>query len=219
MLDYFFSVQVRLVIEAQYPNLYTVYSGGDDLCVIGAWQEIIDFVVEIQKEFTRFVGGVNDLTISGGIALVDNKLPVTRMNDETEEQLINAKDTPGKNRIAFLGLCITWDEFERLIATGKIFSKWLKQKEISTSLIYGFVYQSRNAEEFERGDLRRENALWKSHFLYNLKRAETRNKLSEEKVSMMKSFAVDAGKMKLARIPATYALYVNRESKNTKGGE
>jgi len=211
MLDYFFSVRVRQVIEQSYRNIYTVYSGGDDLCVIGPWQEVIDFATEIRKDFGRYVGDNPDLTISAGIALVGKGLPVARMADEAEEQLEAAKGNPGKNSIAFLGLPMGWEKFEELIRKGKDLSTWLRNRRISTSLVYGLVTQSEKAEKFEKGDIKKENALWKSHFLYNLRRAEAREKLPEEIVNTMKGFAVDAGMMKLARIPATYALYANRE--------
>ncbi|MFZ5859849.1 MAG: type III-A CRISPR-associated protein Cas10/Csm1 [Spirochaetota bacterium] len=216
MLDYFFSVRVRQVIEQSYRNIYTVYSGGDDLCVIGPWQEVIDFATEIRKDFGRYVGDNPDLTISAGIALVGKGLPVARMADEAEEQLEAAKGNPGKNSIAFLGLPMGWEKFEELIRKGKDLSTWLRNRRISTSLVYGLVTQSEKAEKFEKGDIKKENALWKSHFLYNLRRAEAREKLPEEIVNTMKGFAVDAGMMKLARIPATYALYANREPEKKK---
>ncbi|MGB9687041.1 MAG: type III-A CRISPR-associated protein Cas10/Csm1 [Rectinema subterraneum] len=216
MLDYFFSVRVRQVIEQCYRNIYTVYSGGDDLCVIGPWQEVIDFATEIRKEFGRFVGNSPDLTISAGIALVAKGLPVARMAKEAEEQLELAKSIPGKNRVAFLGLPVEWGMFELLTEKGKDLSAWLSECRISTSLVYGLITQSKKAEEFEQGDIRKENALWKSHFLYNVRRAEAREKLPEEIINTMEGFAVDTGMMKLARIPATYALYANREPAKQK---
>jgi len=216
MLDYFFSVRVRQVIEQFYKNIYTVYSGGDDLCVIGPWQEVIDFALEIRKEFGRYVGENPDLTLSAGIVLVGKGLPVARMADEAEEQLARAKGNPGKNSIAFLDLPVEWEKFEELVRIGKNLSSWLKNSRISNSLVYALINLSEKAEKFEKGDIRKENALWKSNFLYNLKRTEARENLPEEIVNTMKGFAVDAGIMKRARIPATYALYVNREPEKIK---
>jgi len=216
MLDYFFSVKVRQIIEQSYRNIYTVYSGGDDLCVIGPWNEVIDFAVQVRKEFSAFVGYNPDLTISAGIALIGEGLPVSRIADAAEEELENAKNHPQKNCISFLGLAVNWDTFEQLILQAKDMAAWLRKKIVSTSTVYNLISLSERAEKFEKGDIRKENALWKSHFLYNLRRTEEREDMPESVINVMKNFAVDAGKMKLARISATYALYANRESMKRK---
>ncbi len=213
MLDYFFSVRVREIIEDEFSSLYTIYSGGDDLCVIGPWQATIEFAIRIQRDFTRFVGDNPSLTISAGIALISKSLPVARMIEEAECQLEIAKNTETKNRICILDLPSAWDEFSALIDKGKEMSHWLKDEHISTSIVYALIGQSARAEALMAGNINKENALWKGHFLYSLRRAEDRKEISSEIVNSLKEFAVTEGSMKYARIPATYALYENRNDR------
>ncbi|RKY00370.1 type III-A CRISPR-associated protein Cas10/Csm1, partial [Candidatus Poribacteria bacterium] len=48
-------------------NLAVVYSGGDDLFIAGAYDEVLELAFDISRAFRRFVGGNPDVTLSGGI--------------------------------------------------------------------------------------------------------------------------------------------------------
>lgn len=73
MLDIFFSGYMQKLIEDNYPELYTVYSGGDDVLVIGPWDSITNFAKELNEEFKRFTCNNENLTLSAGIAFVKHK--------------------------------------------------------------------------------------------------------------------------------------------------
>ncbi len=53
-MDNFFSLYVPKMMKENYPNTYTVFAGGDDLFLLGAWNEILDLARDIEKEFKLF---------------------------------------------------------------------------------------------------------------------------------------------------------------------
>ena len=74
-----------------------VYSGGDDVFIVGAWNEVIETAVDLQKAFEKYCLG--SLTISAGIGVFDSKYPIARMAHETEVLEEKAKEAPGKNSV------------------------------------------------------------------------------------------------------------------------
>ena len=212
-LDYFFTVMVRHCIESdhRFKDIYTVFSGGDDLCVIGPWNAIIDFSIEFHQRFELFTGSNPWLSVSGGISIVGKGLPVGRMAEEAEAELEKAKNyperkKPKKNAISLFGIPSQWNHFEGLIADGKTLLKELEEGGVSHSAVYTLLEDSHRAESFMKGDIGPHNALWKSHFEYALRRS----KASENAKMLLKKYSVDPAKMIQARIPASIALYSTR---------
>ena len=55
-------------------NATIVYSGGDDLFIVGAWNEIIGLAIDIRREFEKYTEGT--LTISAGIGIYNSSYPI-----------------------------------------------------------------------------------------------------------------------------------------------
>jgi CRISPR-associated protein Csm1 len=75
-----------------------VYSGGDDLFLIGAWDDILGFAVDLYDALGEY--SQNTLTISAGIGLYPEKYPVSTMAKQTGALEDAAKAVPGKNAVA-----------------------------------------------------------------------------------------------------------------------
>lgn len=213
MLDYFFSVRLRELIEEKWKDyIYCVYAGGDDVCVIGAWDRVIDFGIQLQKEFSEFTGNTRDITISGGIALSHVGLPISRIAEMAEEELDSAKRRENKNSISFIGLPLSWETFNENIKLGKEFSEQLnlQDKKLSTTLVYRLISFSKKAQAFKR-EIHTENILWKSHYLYTLKRLLG---IEKELYKNLVELSLDTERMIHARIAATYGLYSIRNTNN-----
>ena len=58
-----------------------VYSGGDDIFVVGAWDDIIGFSIDLVKSLKKFT--LNSLTISAGLGLFAEKFPIKSMAEIT----------------------------------------------------------------------------------------------------------------------------------------
>ena len=103
--------------EAGPRNVVIVYSGGDDVFLAGAWNEVIAVFVDLRKALERFTQGT--LTISGGIGVYPAAYPIHVMAQETEVLEECSKDCDGKNAITIWNEEHTypWHEFlEKVLA-------------------------------------------------------------------------------------------------------
>lgn len=108
-----------------------VYAGGDDLFLVGAWNQLLELAVDIRRAFQRFTG--DRLTLSGGLIATkpgvaihylakqaeraeDAAKDVTRTNGRTKDgfaPLYTPKRAPDDNRQPAL----PWESWEGLIQT------------------------------------------------------------------------------------------------------
>lgn len=78
-----------------------VYSGGDDVFIVGAWNEVIEAAVDLRNAFKKFTGGA--LTFSAGIGFFERSYPVSRMAKEVEDLEQAAKGLDNKDGISIFG--------------------------------------------------------------------------------------------------------------------
>lgn len=78
-------------------NAAIVYSGGDDLFIVGAWNEVIELAVDIRRDFERYTEGT--LTISAGIGVYHDSYPISAIAKEVAELEDASKKLPGKNGV------------------------------------------------------------------------------------------------------------------------
>jgi CRISPR-associated protein Csm1 len=169
-LDLFLSGYVN-TIRANNPEyvdyLNIVFSGGDDLLLIGRWDLVLDFLGEIRSEFRRFLGG-DFLTMSAGLELITPKFPIAKAVElagrgEDEAKKFNVDDPstgirpiadlPAKNALYFLGEAISWSrEYDFINYLSERFAEWMDSQEktgVSISLInkiYSFYELQRNGK-------------------------------------------------------------------------
>ncbi len=80
-------------------NIGIVYSGGDDLFIVGSWDKVIDFAFELQDKFKKYTN--HKLSFSGGIIVIDPTLPVriaARMAENAENDAKNYKRNNGSQK-------------------------------------------------------------------------------------------------------------------------
>lgn len=104
-------------------HIYSIYSGGDDLFFVGAWDEIVEFARRVRKDLSEYAASHPGVHLSAGIALVDGKYPLYQAAQEALQALEQAKHlqwqdaeapvkvTKRKDAICFLGLPIPWKTF------------------------------------------------------------------------------------------------------------
>lgn len=109
MLNYFFAgwLPSRLSEKKRYRNCYTLFAGGDDLCLIGPWDAMVSLAAEVHEEFARFCGHNPEITLSAGIELFKPGFPVVRAVDAAEKLLEKAKEE-GRDRIHAFGCAMRW---------------------------------------------------------------------------------------------------------------
>ncbi|MDR3129370.1 MAG: type III-A CRISPR-associated protein Cas10/Csm1 [Tannerellaceae bacterium] len=150
--DYFFSGYLNTIWEETSPEKsFIIYSGGDDLFIVGAWDITIQIAKKIRKEFKEFTCFNPAFTISGGIAIFPAKFPIMRgasesANEENRSKKHTVKYTTNKNAISFMGMPLHWEkEFPVVEKLKENIVKFLQQKVISKSFISKIMTYADNA--------------------------------------------------------------------------
>lgn len=119
-LSVFFKVELTNILTKQNGSRITViYSGGDDIFLIGAWDEVVEKAIDIRKEFEKFT--VNKLTFSAGIGMFREKFPVAKMAERTGELEEQAKAGSKNQLTLWLDKQVYhWSEFERDVLQEKV---------------------------------------------------------------------------------------------------
>ena len=103
-------------------HIHIIYSGGDDVFLVGPWDELIEVAIDIRNRFKDLTGG--KITMSAGLGMFTHNFPITKMAEITGNLESTAKDMPEKDSIALFGFdtenegctprchhVYTWDRF------------------------------------------------------------------------------------------------------------
>ncbi len=157
-LSYFFKRKMNdILVEGGY-SAQVIYSGGDDLFIVGNWSDVLCAALDIRRALREFTGN-DSLTISAGIGMFDETYPIARMAAETgaledAAKLHSEVDAQGnarfKNAIAFwrTDFVFGWDDFAdvvepRMRELSEVFATHDKGK----AFIYKMVSLLRNYDQ------------------------------------------------------------------------
>lgn len=125
MMTYFFKVYLNSLAENRTdntagfeklnkdddrPNLLFIYAGGDDLFIVGAWNEVVEFGFDVYQSFRAYTGQNPDITLSGGVSLAGIKFPLYQAAHESGEMEEKAKGN-GRDSFGLFGQAFKWDEW------------------------------------------------------------------------------------------------------------
>jgi CRISPR-associated protein Csm1 len=113
-LQWFFEGYMNTILqEDEFRDyVYPIFSGGDDLFMVGAWHKMFDIALRIQKDFRQFVCENPSVTLSASLLVVDEHYPVSRFAVLAEERLHEAKyGSLNKNSVNVFGQTLSWEEF------------------------------------------------------------------------------------------------------------
>lgn len=90
---------LRLLPESRDRNVTVVYAGGDDLFLVGAWDDVTELAFDVATCFRNYTGHNPDVTISGGVIVQDPKFPLYKLAELAGEAEERAKDS-GRDSIS-----------------------------------------------------------------------------------------------------------------------
>jgi len=137
-LDYFFSGYINKIWSRnndfkEYTQI--IYSGGDDLFIVGKWDILIKMSIEVNTEFRKWTCQNPQLTLSGGIAFVAPKFPILKGAGMSESEEKNAKshkfEETEKNSISIFGYPFNWDNEFKYLVKLKDEIKYLLKEDLS----------------------------------------------------------------------------------------
>lgn len=145
MLEGFFGGYVEELTRMQFPDIYLVYSGGDDLVAVGPWDQAIDFILKLRDEFGRFVCRNPNWGFSAGVYIGNPQTPLLSAVEAAEENLKASKHREGKDCITLFATTLNWEEAASARELGERLAAWIIDKVLSTSQIrrlqtYGLMH-------------------------------------------------------------------------------
>lgn len=78
-----------------------IYSGGDDLFIVGAWDDVAELAFDINASFGAFAGYNPDVHLSAGVTLHKPKFPLyqmARISKQAEESAKRSEDQHGETK-------------------------------------------------------------------------------------------------------------------------
>lgn len=149
LLESFFTGRLDYLLQSEFRDVYTVYAGGDDLLMLGPWEQVLRFSQRVREEFRQFTCGNPAFTLSAGVALAKPRLPIYAAIGYADALLEQAKEKTAisagesKDQLATLGDIIKWDDYGKLHDEAEKLAGWQEDKRLAT----GFVRQLLDSAE------------------------------------------------------------------------
>lgn len=146
----FFEKETKIIQQelAFKPYLNIIYAGGDDLFVVGRWNKVIDYAERIRKETNNRFGS-DGISISGGIAVVQPKFPISKAAELAGDAENAAKQFRNgeKNAFHMLGKAVSWDkEFDYVKSFKQQFVSLIENYDLSKGILHKLMLYSSIAD-------------------------------------------------------------------------
>lgn len=168
-INAFFAVWLPWYCAEKYPNIYTVFAGGDDFFLIGPWHSTLKLAHAMREEFTRYVAGNADISFSAGLVMSKPGKPIRHLADSAETALEHAKDHEKegrlKNAVCAYDHTVSWDDFAKLLAASENLDRLLADHNLSMGYRYGLL----NLADLAASN-KPEDAIWRSQLAYRTRR-------------------------------------------------
>jgi len=217
MMNTFFAHELVKMVESEFPDTYVTYAGGDDLMLVGPWDQTLKLAKRISDDFKRFTASNPDITISAGIGTFKHRVPIATTSVLTGEILEAAKDA-GRNRLSVFGTTFTWDRYDDVERwADKLISGIESETPISKGFLYNLLEWQEKAELYYSGRGDGSTAMFRPHLAYAIGRLLTDDegwpRIDDELYRMLMRLLQPEGKddWKILKAPITWASYAVRK--------
>ena len=169
-------------------HLTIVYSGGDDLFLLGAWSDVVNAMLDLQEAFLKFSNG--NLTLSGGVGLFRHNFPINVMAQETEDLVEASKKQPQKNSITLLteDFTFAWQDFKEKVVREhySLMNDYLQSGAIASqgqTLGNAFLYRLLTLVSNSKEKIN------KARFVYFISRLEPPSNATDEQKALYEKFS------------------------------
>lgn len=138
---------------SNFKDCYLVYSGGDDLFMLGPWDQLICFADAFRGQIDSSVRnwGHGELSLSAGFRLAHPKSPIRHLADDVEDALKQAKGP--KNCICTFGRVLTWFELRAGLTRAKQFIRGINEQGLSTGFLQRLQWYASQFHHYECGNI------------------------------------------------------------------
>jgi len=166
-----------------------IYAGGDDVFIIGAWDELPEVAWCIRQKFGEYCADNLSFTLSGGMVMVGGTYPISIAAEEAGEAEHQAKHlktkTTEKDAFCFLDTAIPWQMYDQIEYVCELLRCIIRRSEshaiidrLRAVIIAIQEYQhSANKEEKAPDDIKKLVMWqkWRWRLVYNLARMTRRH--------------------------------------------
>lgn len=164
-MNAFFAIWLPALCAAEFPNIYTVFAGGDDFFLIGPWHSTQQLAARMAAEFKNYVAHNEIITFSAGMVMTKPGQPIRILATQAEEALSAAKGTD-KNAIVLYGERVSWPDWGKVQAAQNQLERVCDSYDLSTGYVYGLMQLIDLASDKTNP----EHAMWRSRFAYRTRR-------------------------------------------------
>lgn len=167
MLQYFFNSVIYSILQNKFPNVYTVFSGGDDLFLVTPYRDTLPLIKEIYTQFKLFTCNNPDVHFSTGIFVCHDNFPMSKAAELAEQTLETAKGKDeNKDKVTYF-VPMQYSEFFSIAEAVHWFEqKFLDERSpVSQAFLYRLLRYTRMAQSptFDK-------YLYLPHFKYDIAR-------------------------------------------------
>lgn len=153
-LNLFFTAYLAGIQQKDYPFMYTIYTGGDDLLFIGEWEQAIKFAKEVYDSFRSFTGNPS-ITLSSAVYVMHSRHPIRTAANAGEELLSKAKGN-GRDSFAVFNSVVKQEKLDELFKFAEFLDKKRKEpnekSKINSGFLHRLLHYMRMAKSFEDGE-------------------------------------------------------------------
>ena len=139
-LNHFFSAYLpKILEEKRFDRCQIIYAGGDDLFIIGSWDQLPDLARVVRDEFRYFTCQNPSFSISGGITLQRGRYPLFKGAALAGEAESRGKQVRGiwtgttnshrKDGFCFLDVAVPWEDMEMIQAMKELITREVKESK------------------------------------------------------------------------------------------
>lgn len=202
-MNAFFAIWLPWACRSEFPNTYTVFSGGDDFFLIGPWRSTIKLAQRMRQEFRQYAAENPAIHFSAGLSMTKPGLPIRELGRLAEEALEKAKEHSSrrlngtvthKNAVTCFDLAVAWDNFDDLMMREAELASLAAEHGLARGYLYDLLTFTDMAGKVS---VRPENAIWYSQFAYRtrrlveakIKRGESREEIEFKRRALQAALA------------------------------
>ena len=239
-LNLFFSGHLNQLLK-KYQRTQIIYAGGDDLFLIGSWNELPEVACTIRNKFEDYCAGNPNFTLSGGMAMVAGKYPIYRaaaLAGDQEEKAKHIKEysvencKKQKDAFSFLETPIPWAMYDEVRQFRELIESIIEESG-NRAIIDRLREVVLSMKKFELLSKKEDKTMddfqelimyqkWRWRLIYNLARMKDRQENLQDKLENVKRIILDNcmdGKCLLLQPSQWLPLPVRWAEFLTRGGE
>ncbi len=183
---------------------YIVYSGGDDLLIIGPWDQVMELAQRLYSDFGEYACQNLNITLSAGVLLVKPHFPIQRLAQLVSKRLDSSKrpdeKTMEKNKVTVFQETVKWQDGEKGFDCLLEFSKGLAKRVVQDQVPRTFVhFLLRLHDQHFKHD--KQNCMWVPKVHYAAARRISKEVMADPELRLMPNIVA---MMEHIRIPASY---------------